>query len=147
MSKIITPGQAHAEVEQVPDPTSFLRAAAVDRFQRSLDSSAASIAIVAAILLGHRADLSAFASPRPAPINGDEQAVKWVQGQNRDDRASREQFSRKLEGAISLARAVVILAHDAALPQEPRGPETGDEPLSQAIDEDVTQEIPTEISA
>ena len=128
MSKIITPGQAHAEVEQVPDPTSFLRAAAVDRFQRSLDSSAASIAIVAA-------------------INGDEQAVKWVQGQNRDDRASREQFSRKLEGAISLARAVVILAHDAALPQEPRGPETGDEPLSQAIDEDVTQEIPTEISA
>ena len=145
MTSIITPGQARAEVlgvPQGPDPVvGLVRATHLGRVQGTLDAMTSTVAVCAAILLGHKIDLAAFGMPIEETPGMDVGQRAWVAQQNSSDDSYVRQSTRRLHGAVAVARGLLTMASQAVgpvpqdeAPSEPI-PETGDVASSQRIDE------------
>ena len=147
MTQIITPGRARAEALGIPqghDPViDLVRATHVGRVQGTLDAMTATVAICAAVLLGHKVELPAFAAAREKTPDMTEAQQKEVDRLNEWDDSHVRQSTRRLHGAVAVARGLLTMASQAV------GPVPQDEAPSEPIPEtgDVAPAETNEVSA
>lgn len=123
MTQIVTPGQARAEALGIGPENeastkdligALYRQNAAIRIGASMDTMAATVAVVSAVLIGHmKPDLSLFGPPLEKTPDMGEHKQAWVDQQNADAEKFVRRFERTLGGAVSLARSIAILASRA----------------------------------